>query len=456
MRLHSEDIIKVQKNPYQKFMDSLASSPKATRKSYVNKMKKICCEYLETVLVGDPVLIEKQKEALKAQKPNGRRRAFSDGDFEVRLNEFVEKGMADPEWIENCMIQLVTEMGKRSKLEKSDPNHFKAASIQNYLNPVVRLFELCKIAVSWKTIYSFIPDKESLEDTRGYEGEEIRKILQFCPPMEKVIVLLDASSGIRAGAFDLKWGDLFPIYRHDGRYVWDHMDVTESVTKEGQLVCGMLKTYSGTTSEYFAFFTPECWQAIQFYRQTWMDEVKHCPNETDPLFKQNRLLLKKLTPDGVRHRLDRVVRKAGIRKKLGSSNQLFNIPIFNGFRRFFNKQNKKALSNNSPLAALILKENMMGHNGLIKLDRNYFKAHIEELITEYIQAVPHLTISEEERLKAQNAQLSEQFNGVVAKEQQNKILTEKVTSLEAEMYRKSQDIEAMMEEFREFKNKQKS
>ena len=43
---------------------------------------------------------------------------------------------------------------------------------------------------------------------------------------------------------------------------------------------------------------------------------------------------------------------------------------------------------------------MMGHTGLIKLDKNYFKSHVNELIDEYLLSVPNLTISDEERQKA--------------------------------------------------------
>jgi len=74
-------------------------------------------------------------------------------------------------------------------------------------------------------------------------------------------------------------------------------------------------------------------------------------------------------------------------------------PAFTGFRYFFNKQNKKAFSTNGTLSSLILKESMMGHTGLIPLDKNYFREHAYELIEEYLKAVPALTISDEERIK---------------------------------------------------------
>jgi hypothetical protein len=41
----------------------------------------------------------------------------------------------------------------------------------------------------------------------------------------------------------------------------------------------------------------------------------------------------------------------------------------------------------------------------VKLDRNYFKTHLAELVEEYLNAVPHLTISYEEREKALNKKL---------------------------------------------------
>jgi len=77
----------------------------------------------------------------------------------------------------------------------------------------------------------------------------------------------------------------------------------------------------------------------------------------------------------------------------------------NGFRRFWNKTCKEAVSKDSPLASLIKKEYMMGHTGLIRLDRNYFQAHNLELVEEYLNAVPSLTISDVQRVRTENLKL---------------------------------------------------
>ena len=45
---------------------------------------------------------------------------------------------------------------------------------------------------------------------------------------------------------------------------------------------------------------------------------------------------------------------------------------------------------------------MMGHSGLISLDKNYFKTHVYELAEEYLNAVPNLTIDDSTRLRESN------------------------------------------------------
>lgn len=153
--------------------------------------------------------------------------------------------------------------------------------------------------------------------------------------------------------------------------------------------------------EYFAFTTPECWQSVQAYKETWIKDTGREPKPEDPFFKRvGSPFVHSLDDIGIRKRMQRIVREAGLRPPLPVGSRRHKVPLFNGFRRYFNKANKKALEKGSMLASLILKENMMGHTGLIKLDKNYFKVHISELIEEYIQAVPNLTISDTERQKA--------------------------------------------------------
>jgi len=97
-------------------------------------------------------------------------------------------------------------------------------------------------------------------------------------------------------------------------------------------------------------------------------------------------------------RIDRVTIDAGLRNSLVKGEKRHEVPLMNGFRRYFNKSIKESQSRDSTLAELIKKERMMGHEtGLILLDANYFKTHVNELIDEYLNVIPNLTISDEKR-----------------------------------------------------------
>ena len=93
----------------------------------------------------------------------------------------------------------------------------------------------------------------------------------------------------------------------------------------------------------------------------------------------------------LKRRIDRIAKKAGLRDATRKKERRFDVPIMNGFRRFWNKACKEASSRDSPLASLIKKEYMMGHVGLVSLDRNYFKTRTLELV-EYLQVIPALTM----------------------------------------------------------------
>lgn len=102
----------------------------------------------------------------------------------------------------------------------------------------------------------------------------------------------------------------------------------------------------------------------------------------------------------------------------------------NGFRRYFNKTNKESISKDSLLSQLIKKEVMMGHTGLISLDKNYFKLHMSELIEEYLNAVPSLTISDEIRQKAKIQKLESEKSELQSKQFVIDDLTKRLADVE--------------------------
>jgi hypothetical protein len=419
VEIHPDEIVKSNNNPLELFYSSIRAE--ATRTDYERKLKKVLCEFFRPILKGDPELVLRQKSMPKIKK-RGVKRNFSDADFEVRATEFVRRARQDNDWAEDVMMQLGSKFKERANLPKTDPDYINPVSLKNYFVPIQKLLEMNRVNLSWKRIRTTFPEIDGKDDTREYTYDEIQKMLNHCKVMDKVLVLLAASSGIRAGTFTFQWKHITPIYLHEGKCVWEDQDVTESVTEKSPVVAAMIRIYPSSSSEYVAFTTPECWNAIQEYRQLWIQDVNHEPKLDDPFFKKSGPFARELSGMGIRKRMERILKESGVRLPLSKGMRRHNVPAFNGFRRFFNKANKKSLSSNSVLASLILKETMMGHGGLIKLDKNYFKSHVGELIEEYLDAVPNLTISKELQLQAENNKLREEKSELEKANQANKIL----------------------------------
>ncbi|MGD8431554.1 MAG: integrase [Nitrosopumilaceae archaeon] len=427
MEIRPDEIIKTQQNPIDLFYQGIKA--KYTRDDYTRKLKKVLCEFLNPILVGDPQKVKRQKKDGPSSRP-GIKLSFFDADFEDRANEFVKKANSDPEWAEAVLLKMSEKLRERTQLEKTDEDYLNPRSIYNYFKPIQKLFEMNGVAISWKRIKSTFPEEESSTETTEYSLKEIKRMLNHARVQDKVIVLLAASSGIRAGAFDFKWKHVRPIFEYQGKLFWEDSDVTETISSKGNVIAMMVKIYSGSKYEYIAFGTPECWKAIEAYKEHWEKEIGYPPKPEQVFFKQHGDLVRPLTTDGVRKRLERVLVESGVRTPKPKGVRQYRVPAFNGFRRFFNKQNKKSLSKGSALSSLILKENMMGHTGLIKLDENYFKEHIHELIEEYLLAIPYLTISDEQRERIKNTKLSEENSRLRKKQTEIKILEKRIEGME--------------------------
>ncbi len=439
MEIRPEEVIQTTDHPIELFYSAL-NNP-ITRRNYTNMLKKTMCEYLKPIIKVDATLVAQEQKKKKHYK-----RTFSDADFEIRVNEFVKNAQKDPKWAEAVLMTLVTKLMEKTKLPPTDPQHFKSVSVGNNLKAIKKLFDMNSVPMTWARIYSLISDENDITDkSRGYTIEEIQKILKHCTPVETVMVLLGACSGIRAGGFPLKWENVHPIYQVEEKYVWEPEEITESISEKHPIVCGMLKIYADSREEYFAFVTPEWLDAVQIYRESWIKETNRVPRPEDPLFRRAGMLVRELKYDSISKRMERVIGDSGIRKRLPDSKQKYNIPLFNGLRRFFNKQNKKSLSKNSKLASLILKETMMGHGGLIKLDKNYFKEHIDELIEEYLHSIPNLTIDDSERKQLELDRVNEEKSELEKKKQDIQLQKDEVA-------RQGQAINTLMEELKKLKD----
>ena len=393
MKIRKDEFKRIQAAPpLDMFLQGIKSPH--TRDKYTRTLKQVLCKILEDIL---------------------------EGSFEERIAQIISRGKSDPDWLRDLLLNISQKLRERTELDTEDPEYYNPTSFNAYFKPLKKLFEMNDVFVQWKRIYVTFPELDNISETRGWNRSEIQTMLKFSKgTVDRAIILLAASSGIRAGGFDLNWGDLKPVYKKDGNLGFE---------KDGDPVCAMLYVYRGTSDSYPAFITPEAYEAILRYKATWTAEIGRAPEPEDPLFKLDGRNLKRMTLRSLIKKVTRILTQSGFRDTRKTPRR-YEVPTMNGFRRFWNKACKESLSKESPLSSLIKKEFMMGHTGLVSLDKNYFKTHTMELAEEYLCAVPNLTMDDTIRLIEEKKADQERINRLeYEKDQRIEELSRMVKSL---------------------------
>ena len=312
----------------------------------------------------------------------------------------------EPKWIIDILLNLSKKLRERTTLPKDHLDYLNPSSVNNYFKPIRKLLDMNDIMIPWKRIYTTFPEIDNITQSREWRRDEIQTMMKYGNgATDSTIVLIAASSGIRAGAFNLNWEDVIPIYKVGGKL---KMEVSKSEITNGVIVCAMIIAYKGTSAQYPAFITSEAYDALQNHKKEWKNRIGRDPNPEEPIFINEGILVRRASTMSIKRRVERMIERAGLRAPLTEGKKRHDVPIMNGFRRFFNKTITQELSSDSALASLIKKEFMMGHTGLVKLDRNYFKTNVIELAKEYLEASSSLIINDEHILKVENKNLRQQ------------------------------------------------
>ena len=405
MKLAKSEIVRSGgKHPLHLFHQGIRAE--ATRRKYTSTVRNVLCGVLEDVL---------------------------EGDLEQRAEQFVQRGRDDPDWMLDLLLSLSWKLRERTELPKDHADYLNPTSVKSYFVPLRKLLEMSNVVVNWRRVYTTIPEKDNMTDNTGWTRENIAAMLAHArDPMDRAIVMMLASSGVRLGGLDLTWGDITPIYRSDDGLTADPVD-------GGTVACAALNVYSGSPEGYTAFVTPEAYGAIVQYGRMWSDMMMRQPGPRDPILLSTKLLPHRATESAIVRRVRRMAAKAGLRDPDSKSGNRFGTQLMHGFRKFFNKTCKVALSGDS-LASLIRTEYMMGHRGLVALDQNYFKTDMLEMAAEYVKVVPDLTIDDAERLRRSNRNMAENIRHMEDEKDG------KIARLEAETARMKSEMERMRRE----------
>lgn len=351
-------------DPYQLFLDHFKN--KETRRKY----GKILLRFLGLI-------------PAKIYQEVGIESEFSD-DVSVLAKRFVELANKNPKLIRNIVASYLEEDKKLVDDGKLNPN-----TIPNHIKPIKALLDSNNIALHWKSLSPMYPRRRVTED-RGYTREELQRMIEASPDItDKLIIQIFSSAGFRLEAWDyLTWKDIILFN-----------DSSDSYKGAALLV------YRGDPESYWTFITPEACITLANYREVWKADIGRYPLANDPLLKTVRFpYVKRLNSKGVRRRMEKIVKKIGLRQQLTEGKKRHEIPLDHGFRKYFNTMMRRAKVN------YLDKEDMMGHSvGLEKYYERYKEEDFERF-PEYQKAIPFLTISETERVKFENSELRKKIS----------------------------------------------
>jgi len=354
-----------------------------------------------------------------------------EGNYKQRAQQFIEIARDDQDKTVQIILAYVRKLRQRTSLDKTDSDYLNPSTLPNKIKPIKKILDMNGLGIGWKRIYSSYPELDNTHKGRGYTREEIQQMLEFSDGLSTdFIILASSSGGLRVGAWDgLTWGDIFPIYEINGEYK------IETEEKNVKIVCAGLTIYKNTPDEYITLISIEAWNKLQEYKKEWTAKMKRLPVKTDPLLSERFSVPKPITHIAVRNRIGKLVVRVGLRSPLVEGKRRHDVPATHGFRRFWDKVMMEQIRKGDMLSALVKKERLLGHEGIVKTDKNYYWTNILDMVPEYLQAMPELMINDEERLKRRLDSTEQENQRLIKTSKEKEQALERISELEAKVER---------------------
>ena len=310
----------------------------------------------------------------------------------ANLEDYDDLAKLETDEIQKLLENWVREQKKKDLISNT---------ISTKLNGAELFFDMNKKNWYRKIVRKMLPDNDRIPGGDvSFTTEDVLKIKQAAKkPRDIAVIDFLACTGVRPGCLS------------DPVLQLKHLE-------DMPHGCKAIKVYDDSREGYWAFLTPEATQSLDKYLN-WRKFNHEELTEESVLFKTyDNPNTKKdyLTADSVREMLVNLIKLAGIERK--KTKNRYDKSIVYGFRKRFNGILKMHPDVNSNIA-----EKLMGHKH--GLDGNYLKPTKEQCFTEFIKAIPELTISNEARDKAKIASLEQEKSQIQQlKEQVKQVRTE--------------------------------
>ena len=270
-------------------------------------------------------------------------------------------------------LQIMVEDYIMDLKKKINPN-----SIPTYYYPLQSFFESNEVDLKWKKIKKLFPSKIKSSGASAYSNDDCKLMLDVTPQLRnKTIIHLEASLGCRVGAIPgLKLKDLI----------------------EMPFGCYAVVIYEGSIEEYIGFLTPEAAKILNEYFDKRRADGEYL-NPNSPVIRAKYIIggqpSKHITVKAIHNVVYRSCLKSGLRSPENKHNGRFDKMIDHGFRKRFNTLLK--LNKDIPVA---ITERLLGHmvyrdgGTVVKHDRSYMRADIDQMFKIFQFAIPDLTIDD--------------------------------------------------------------
>ncbi|WP_042685458.1 tyrosine-type recombinase/integrase [Candidatus Nitrosotenuis chungbukensis] len=308
--------------------------------------------------------------------------------------------------------------------ERAERGEISDATVRNYYKPLKLFLEMNDVILQWKKITRGLPRGRRYASDRAPTIDEIQKLVEYPDRRIRAIVFTMCSSGIRLGAWDyLKWKDITPISQND------------------KIIAAKIVVYSGDSEQYFSFISPEAYSELK----KWID-FRSESGETitgdswlmrdlwniEKFARGMVTASKKLKASGVKRLIERALKAQGIRKTLPAGQKRYEFQADHGFRKFFKTHTEQVMK---PINVEVL----MGHS--TGISDSYYRPNENELLKDYLGAIPEITISKENRMTTDAEKLRVNSSGIEENKNEIAQLKEEIRKIKLK-----NEISALMKE----------